>query len=101
MTFSSDQRAVLKRAVNLPRNIETMMDAFADRMTQEQKLDPHYAFRVNFTPILANRPFGADQVIEFSTITRQEAGDHRVHQGSRPDEIPAGSDREDDEGRWI
>jgi hypothetical protein len=29
MTFSSDQRAVLKRAVNLPRNIETMMDAFA------------------------------------------------------------------------
>jgi hypothetical protein len=74
MTFSSDQRAVLKRAANLPRNIETMMDAFSDRMTPEEKLDPHFAFRVNFTPVLANRPAGADQVIEFSKATPQQAG---------------------------
>ncbi len=72
MTFSSDQRAVLKRAANLPRNIETMMDAFANRMTPEEKIDPHFAFRVNFTPILANRPAGADQVIEFSKAPPQE-----------------------------
>jgi hypothetical protein len=74
MTFSSDQRAVLKRAANLPRNIETMMDAFSERMTTEEKLDPHFAFRVNFTPVLANRPTGADQIIEFSKATPQEAG---------------------------
>ena len=74
MTFSSDQRAVLKRGANLPRNIETMMDAFSDRMTAEEKLDPHFAFRVNFTPLLANRPAGTDQVIEFSKATPQEAG---------------------------
>jgi hypothetical protein len=65
MTFSSDQRAVLKRAANLPRNIETMMDAFSKRLTPEELTDPHYAFRVNFVPVLANRPAGADQVIEF------------------------------------
>lgn len=74
MTFSSDQRAVLKRAANLPHNIETMMDAFSERMTTEEKLDPHFAFRVNFTPVLANRPAGADQVIEFSKATPQQAG---------------------------
>ena len=65
MTFSSDQRAVLKRATNLPRNIATMMDAFGERMTPEEKLDPHFSFRVNFMPFLANRPSGADQVIKF------------------------------------
>ncbi|MDR3401225.1 MAG: DUF3644 domain-containing protein [Chthoniobacter sp.] len=74
MTFSSDQRAVLKRAANLPRNIETMMDAFTGRMTPDEQLDPHFAFRVNFTPVLANRPAGADQVIEFSKATQQQAG---------------------------
>ena len=42
MTFGSDQRAVVKRAANLPRDIETMMDAFNDRLTAEEKLDPHF-----------------------------------------------------------
>ncbi len=74
MTFSSDQRAVLKRAADLPRNIETMMDAFADRMTPEERLDPHFAFRVSFTPVLANRPAGADQVIGFSKATPPQPG---------------------------
>ncbi|MGI4744844.1 MAG: DUF3644 domain-containing protein [Janthinobacterium lividum] len=74
LTFSSDQRAVLKRGVNLPRNIETMMDAFSDRMSAEERLDPHFAFRVNFIPLLANRPASADQVIEFSKATPQETG---------------------------
>jgi hypothetical protein len=74
MTFSSDQRAVLKRAANLPRNIETMMASFAERMTPEEQLDPHFAFRVNFMPILANRSTGADEIIEFSKATPEEAG---------------------------
>lgn len=74
MTFSSDQRAVLKRAANLPRNIETMMDAFSDRLTEEEKTDPRYSFRVNFTPVLANRPSGADQVIEFAKPTPGQTG---------------------------
>ena len=62
-------RAVLERARNLPRTIETMMDAFSDKLTPEERDDPQYAFRVNFTPLLANRPAGADQVIEFAKRT--------------------------------
>jgi hypothetical protein len=73
MTFSSDQRAVLKRATNLPRNIETMMDTFSDKLTPEERDDPQYAFRVNFMPLLANRPSGADQVIEFAKGTPGDA----------------------------
>ena len=73
MTFSSDQRAVLKRATNLPRNIETIMDAFSDKLTPEERDDPQYAFRVNFMPLLANRPAGADQVIEFAKGTPGDA----------------------------
>jgi hypothetical protein len=43
-------------------------------MTTDEKLDPHFAFRVNFTPVLTNRPAGADQVIEFSKATPHQAG---------------------------
>ena len=82
MTFSSDQRAVLKRAANLPRNIETMMDAFNDRLTAEEKLDPHYSFRVNFMPVLANRPSGADQVIKFLKEVPEKYGSrYCIHKG--------------------
>lgn len=45
-----------------------------ERMTEEERLDPHFAFRVNFTPVLANRPAGADQVIEFSKATPEVPG---------------------------
>jgi len=65
MTFSSDQRAVLKRARSLPRNIETMMDAFTQRLTLQEQNDPNFAYRVNFAPVLANKPGGADEVVEF------------------------------------
>jgi hypothetical protein len=74
MTFSSDQRAVLKRATNLPRNITTMLDAFSNRMTEAEKLDPHFSYLVNFAPVLANRPGGADEIIEFSKATPEQAG---------------------------
>lgn len=66
MTFSSDQRAVLKRASSLPRNIQTMMDAFSEKLTPEEQADPNFSYLVNFSPVLANRPGGADEVIEFT-----------------------------------
>jgi Protein of unknown function (DUF3644) len=74
MTFSSDQRAVLKRAANLPRTIETMMDAFSERLTPDERADPQYAFKVNFMPVLANRPAGADQIVEFVKPTPGQTG---------------------------
>ena len=50
-----------------------MMDAFSDKLTPEERDDPQYAFRVNFVPLLANRPAGADQVIEFAKGTPGDA----------------------------
>ncbi len=65
VTFSSDQRAVLKKAGTLPQHIETMMDAFHNGLTEEEQADPHFAFRVAFVPKVGNRASSADLAIEF------------------------------------
>jgi len=49
-------------------------NAFAERMSEEEKTDPRYSFRVNFIPVLANRPAGADQVIEFAKPSEGQTG---------------------------
>lgn len=64
VTFSPDQRAILKRAGGLPRNVETMMDEFEGRLTPEQQADPRYAFRVFMVHRTANRRPGADMAVE-------------------------------------
>jgi hypothetical protein len=84
MTFSSDQRAVLKRATNMPRNISTMMDAFSDRLTPDERADPQYSFRVHFVPILANRPAGADQVVQLVKDDPEKAALAIIREVDRP-----------------
>lgn len=64
VTFSPDQRAILKRAGGLPRNVETIMDGFEGRLTPEQQADPRYAFRVFMVHKTANREPGADMAVE-------------------------------------
>lgn len=64
VTFSPDQRALLKRASELPRNIETMMDAFEGKLTPEQHADSRYAFRVFMIHKTANRAPSADLAVE-------------------------------------
>jgi hypothetical protein len=73
VTFSSDQRAVLKRASNLPRRIETMMDAFHQRLTDEEQGDPHFAYRVAFVSKVANKAAAADLAVEFVKPGSDEA----------------------------
>ena len=75
MTFSSDQRAVLKRASNLPKNIETMMDAFHQRLSDDEQNDPHFAYRVAFVPKSANKAGTADLAIEFVKPGTEEAAE--------------------------
>ncbi len=72
-TFSSDQRATLKRSRDLPRHIATMMDAFHDRLTTEEQSDPHFAYHVAFVPRVVNRPGSADEAIEFVRPGSDEA----------------------------
>ena len=43
VTFSPDQRALLKKASTLPRHVETMMDAFERQLTPEQRIPPQWA----------------------------------------------------------
>jgi hypothetical protein len=66
VTFSPDQRALLKKASTLPRHVETMMDAdaFEQRLTPEQQADPRFAFRVYMVHRTANRAPGADLAVE-------------------------------------
>ncbi|MGH7099487.1 MAG: DUF3644 domain-containing protein [Stellaceae bacterium] len=64
VTFSPDQRALLKKAGTLPRHVETMMDAFERQLTPEQQADPRFAFRVFMVHKTANRASGADLAVE-------------------------------------
>jgi hypothetical protein len=43
VTFSADQRSVLKKPAALPKNIETIMDAFHARLSPEEQADPKFA----------------------------------------------------------
>jgi Protein of unknown function (DUF3644) len=65
VTFSSEQRSVIKRASTLPPHIEAMMDAFHQKLTEEQQADPQFAYRVAFVPKVGNRASNADLAIEF------------------------------------
>ena len=64
VTFSPDQRALLKKAGTLPRHVESMMDAFERQLTPEQQADPRFAFRVFMVHRTANRAPGADLAVE-------------------------------------
>lgn len=64
MTFSPDQRAILKKTGTLPRHVETTMDKFEQNLTPEQQADPRFAFRVFMVHKNANRSPGADLAVE-------------------------------------
>ena len=64
VTFSPDQRSILKMTGGLPRNVETMMDGFERHLTREQQADPRYAFRVFMVNKTANRAPSADLAVE-------------------------------------
>jgi len=65
VTFSSDQRSALKKSGELPKHIETLIDAFEHGLSDDEYADPAYRYRVAFVPITANRKSAADAAIEF------------------------------------
>jgi hypothetical protein len=74
VTFSPDQRALLKKAAGLPRNVETMMGEFERNLTPEQQADPRYAFRVFMIHKTANRAPNADLAVEIVPPGSEIAG---------------------------
>jgi hypothetical protein len=75
VTFSSDQRSILKKAGTVPEHLETMMDEFQKALTPEELADPAFAYRVAFVPKIANRPGSADLAIEFVKPGSEEAAE--------------------------
>lgn len=75
VTFSADQRAILKRASALPTNIATVMDAFHGRLTLGEQADPRFAYRVAFVQKTANRASNADLAVEFIKPGSDEAAE--------------------------
>lgn len=73
VTFSPDQRALLKAAGSLPAHIETMMDTFHDDLSDDEQADPRFAYRVAFVQKTANRARSADLAIEFVKPDTHEA----------------------------
>jgi hypothetical protein len=73
VTFSSDQRSVLKRARHVPNHIETMMNVFHKGLSEEEQADPRFAYRVAFVPKLASRASASDVAVEFIRADSDEA----------------------------
>jgi hypothetical protein len=83
VTFSPDQRAILKKAGNLPRHVETMMYTFERELTDEQRADPRFAFRVLMVHRTATRPSGADLAVELVAPGSAEASEINTTGGYR------------------
>lgn len=73
VTFSADQRAILKKASDLPGHIQTMMDAFHAELSEDEQADPRFAYRVVFVPKLGKRASASDVAVEFVKADSEEA----------------------------
>jgi hypothetical protein len=73
VTFSPDQRAILKKASDLPANVRTMTEMFHATLTEEEQADPRFSYRVMFVPKLGKRASAADLAVEFVSPNSEEA----------------------------
>ena len=73
VTFDIGQRSALKKASNLPANIETSIDRFEQELTEEEYGDPAYRYKVAFVPIIKQRESAADTAIQFFKVDSDEA----------------------------
>ncbi|HEY0628573.1 MAG TPA: DUF3644 domain-containing protein [Sphingomicrobium sp.] len=65
VTFDTAQRANLKKAADLPAAIASTLDAFHEKLTDEELADPAFAFRVAFVPKVGSKASKADLAVEF------------------------------------
>lgn len=75
VTFSSDQRSILKKASKLPRHIETSLQKIHDRLSDEELADPRFSYHVAFVRKTANRASAADEAVEFVSPDSSEAAE--------------------------
>lgn len=65
VTFSSDQKSILKKASALPRHIETSLKKIHDNLSDDELSDPSFSYHVAFVRKTANRASAADEAVEF------------------------------------
>ena len=63
VTFSSDQRSLLKKAQDLPRHIQTAISEFNSKLSTDEQNDPSFAYRVAMIHKTANHATTADEAI--------------------------------------
>jgi hypothetical protein len=73
VTFDAAQRAHLKKASDLPATIASAMDAFHDKLSEEELADPAFSYRVAFVPKVGTKASKADLAIEFIKADSEEA----------------------------
>lgn len=64
VSFSLDQQSILKKAKEIPRHIQTMIDGFNNGLSEEQFNDPRFAYRLYLVPKTVNRSGGADLAVQ-------------------------------------
>ncbi len=75
VTFSVDQRELLKKASDLPSHVETMMEEFHSKLSEAEQADPRFAYRVAFVPKVGSKATNADLAIEFIKEGSEESGE--------------------------
>lgn len=73
VSFDAAQRANLKKAADLPPTIASTMDAFHEKLSEEELADPAFAYRVAFVPKVGSKASKADLAIEFIKADSEEA----------------------------
>lgn len=73
VSFSRDQRDLLKKASDLPDHVATVIDAFEHGLTEEEVKDPAYRLKVGFVPLAAKKPGAADTAVEILPRGSEEA----------------------------
>lgn len=75
VSFGTEQVSALKKASNLPKSIETTIDAFEHGLTEEQLTDPAYRMSYGFVPMTAKKPGAADAAVAIVPAGSDEAGE--------------------------
>lgn len=59
------QKQILEEHPSLPKNIKACIADFEQNLSESERADPRYAYRVLFVPTNVNHPGQADKVIQF------------------------------------
>lgn len=75
VSFDAAQRSALKSASGLPPHVESVINAFENGLTDDQKRDPAYRITYGFVPVAAKRAGAADLAVQIVDPGSPEAAE--------------------------